>query len=133
MNQVQKVTSSLSSSVSVSHSKYSRAQKIVAYYASGSAVVGASPIPFADLPALAAIQVRMTYDLGCIYCPDFDIEDALLVTTTIGAGSFGLREIARQSIKALPGIGWLVSGSVAAAGTEAFGQLAIAYFREKYE
>ena len=112
--------------------KNTKAQTIVALYASVSAVVGASPIPYADMPALASMQVKMTYDIGQIYCVDLDWDDALLITTTIGAGSFGLREVFRQGVKFVPFAGWALAASLAAAGTEAFGQLAIAYFEERY-
>ena len=78
------------------------------------------------------MQVKLTYDLGRLYCANFDFEDAALVVTTIGAGAFGLREIFRQAVKFVPVAGWALAGGIAAAGTEAFGQLAIAYFENKY-
>jgi small GTP-binding protein len=90
-------------------------------------LIGMEPIPFLDIPLLLASQMRMTLRIATIYGQSLGPERARELITTIGGGVL-LRYATQQALKFLPGPGWVISGSIAAAGTWAMGQVAVAYF-----
>jgi uncharacterized protein len=62
---------------------------------------------------------------------DLSLETAkeFLLAMVVNVGSaFALREIARGLVKLIPGYGNVISGGVAAVGTQALGEAAIVYF-----
>ena len=69
----------------------------------------------------------MVARIGAIYGhpPASDYSKELVLT---GAGSVALRLLAQQAAKAVPVLGWAVSGLLAAATTWLVGQTALAYF-----
>lgn len=103
-----------------------------------SFALGAQPIPLADLPFLLAFQIAMVS--GIIYVSGRELSVKLgteflgTMGINIGAGLV-LREGARAAARAatklfLPGLGNVISGSVAAGGTYALGRAAMAYYIE---
>src|SRR5215213_1607659 len=72
-----------------------------------NAVIGALPIPGADMPVMTANQARMVLNL---------------------AAGFGLRALSRQAVKFVPVGGWAASAVIAYAGTVAMGRSTILYF-----
>jgi len=90
-------------------------------------LIGMEPIPFLDIPLLLASQMRMTLRIATIYGQSLGPERARELITTIGGGVL-LRYATQQALKFLPGPGWVISGSIAAVGTWAMGQVAVAYF-----
>ena len=105
--------------------------RVVHNYSAIATVVGASPVPYADMPVLAGIQIKMVSDIARAIGYDISAREAATITTTIGAGGYACREIARQSLKHFPGIGWVISGGIAGAGTEVFGRAAIRFFQDQ--
>lgn len=93
-------------------------------------LIGMEPIPFLDIPLLLASQVRMTLRIAAIYGEAMGPERAKELLSTI-AGGVLLRYAAQQAVKFFPGPGWIVSGSIAGAGTWAMGQVTVAYFESK--
>lgn len=103
-----------------------------------SFALGAQPIPLADLPFLLAFQVAMVS--GIIYVSGRELSTKLgaeflgTMGVNLGAGLVfreGARAAARAATKLfLPGMGNVISGSVAAAGTYAMGRAAMAYYIE---
>jgi len=93
-------------------------------------LIGIEPIPFLDIPLLLASQVRLTLRIAAIYGAAMGVGRAAELLSAVGGG-IGLRYAAQQAVKLLPGPGWLVSGSIAAAGTWAMGQVAMAYFESR--
>jgi small GTP-binding protein len=92
--------------------------------------IGMEPIPFLDIPLLLASQVRLTLRIASIYGEDMGPGRAKELITTIGGGVL-LRFATQQALKFLPGPGWIISGGIAAAGTWAMGQVAVAYFESR--
>jgi small GTP-binding protein len=92
--------------------------------------IGMEPIPFLDIPLLLASQVRLTLRIASIYGEDMGPGRAKELITTIGGGVL-LRYATQQALKLLPGPGWIISGGIAAAGTWAMGQVAVAYFESR--
>jgi uncharacterized protein (DUF697 family) len=84
-------------------------------------------IPGADLPALTLNQIRMVFRIAAAYGEQIDRDRALEVLAVIGAG-LGFRAVAREALGFVPGVGWVIKGGVAYAGTRALGKAAAAYF-----
>lgn len=93
-------------------------------------LIGIEPIPFLDIPLLLASQVRMILRIGAIYGESMGAARARELLSTIGGGVL-LRYGTQQALKFLPGPGWIISGSIAAAGSWAMGQVAMAYFESR--
>jgi small GTP-binding protein len=93
-------------------------------------LIGMEPIPLLDIPLLLASQVRLTLRIAAIYGESMGPGRAKELISTIGGGVV-LRYATEEAVKFLPGPGWIISGSIAGAGTWAMGQVAVAYFESK--
>jgi len=93
-------------------------------------LIGMEPIPLLDIPLLLASQVRLTLRIATIYGESMGPGRAKELITSIGGGVL-LRYATQEAVKFLPGPGWIISGSIAAAGTWAMGQVAVAYFESR--
>ncbi|PYJ11689.1 MAG: hypothetical protein DMF06_01905 [Verrucomicrobia bacterium] len=97
------------------------------------AAVGAQPIPLADLPILAALQLAMVSGIMYISGRERSLRAATeflgALGINVGAGML-LREGTRALLKFFPGWGNVVCGMVAGAGTYAIGRATIVYFLE---
>ncbi len=93
-------------------------------------LIGIEPIPFVDIPFLLASQIRLTLRIAAIYGEAMGADRAKELLTTIGGGVL-LRYATHEALKFLPGPGWIISGSIAAAGTWAMGRVAVAYFESR--
>ena len=97
------------------------------------AAVGAQPIPLADLPILTSLQLLMVSGIMYISGRERSLRAATefiaALGANVGAGML-LREGARAMLKFFPGLGNVVCGMVAGAGTYAIGRAATAYFLE---
>ena len=93
------------------------------WYAAGAAAIGATPLPFADSLALAALQTKMIVDINTIYRVDAgthtftDIAAALITIT--GVAQVG--KLAAGLFKVIPVIGWTANAGVAAGITKGIG------------
>ncbi len=107
------------------------AMRIVGTATSVSVVIGATPLPVADLALLLPVQSVMLTSL--VYVSG-RAPGARAVTEWLGAiglnvgSALGLREAVRAVLKLVPGIGVTVSGAVAGTGTWALGVAAVRYF-----
>lgn len=102
-------------------------EEIIHKNARQNAVVGALPIPGADMPAIAANQGRMVLGIAAAYGEEISLERARELLGVLAAG-FGLRALARQVLKLVPVGGWAASGAIGYAGTLAMGRATILYF-----
>ena len=93
-----------------------------------NALVGAIPVPGADMPIMTANQVKMVLRLAAMYDQPMTGERLKEVLAVVGGG-FALRTAARQVAKFIPGPGWIVGGALGYAGTYAMGKAVIEYFR----
>ncbi len=97
-------------------------------------VIGAQPIPLADMPVLTTLQTLM---VGLVIHTTGRPFSARLVAEFLGALGFNIgagfvfREGARALARVVPVWGQAVSGFIAGAGTYAIGRAAIAYFIEE--
>lgn len=96
-----------------------------------AATVAVTPLPLADLAVLAPLQGIMVTTIAYLSGRPWDRRVALEWLGglgVVGAAGFGLRWGAQQAAKLVPGMGMIVSGSVAGAGTLAVGRSAMAWF-----
>ncbi len=97
-----------------------------------TAAVASVPLPIADLPVIAGIQIAMITAIASLSGREISQQTVLEFIGGVGA-SFGigmaLREAARAIIKFLiPGGGSVISASIAYAGTYALQEAAIGYY-----
>jgi len=90
-------------------------------------VIAAEPIPILDIPLLLASQVRLVLRIAAVYGESLSVRHARELLTTM-AGSVGLRYLAAQLGKLIPGPGWFIGAIVTGLGTWAIGRVAVAYF-----
>lgn len=97
--------------------KAGEAFKYVIGYIAGSALIGASPIPFSDAPLLVTMQTAMIANITGIFGLSFDRAFIGTVISAIG-GAVGLaaagRAIVANLLKMIPGAGTAVGGAISA-------------------
>lgn len=102
-------------------------EEIVRHNARQNAVVGALPIPGADMPVMTANQARMVLNIAAAYGEELSMDRAKELLGVLAAG-FGLRAVSRQAVKLVPVAGWAASAVIGYAGTVAMGRATILYF-----
>ncbi|MCB9618725.1 MAG: DUF697 domain-containing protein [Sandaracinus sp.] len=93
--------------------------------------VAVAPIPLADMALLAPLQGLLVTSIAYLSGRPWDRRTALEWVGSVGAvgaAGLGLRWGAQQAVKAIPGLGSVVSASIAGAGTLAIGRSAVGYF-----
>jgi uncharacterized protein (DUF697 family)/predicted GTPase len=107
------------------------ARRIVGASTSIAFLVGATPLPLADLAILAPLQSAMITSLALLSGRRANARGVSEWLASLGfnAGAgVALREAARALVKLLPGLGGSISGAIAASGTWALGTSATRYF-----
>lgn len=102
-------------------------EEVIRKNARQNAVIGALPIPGADMPVMTANQGRMVLNIAAAHGEELSMERARELLGVVAAG-FGLRALARQAVKFVPYGGWAASGVIGYAGTLAMGRGTILYF-----
>ena len=102
-------------------------EEIIRNNARQNAVVGALPIPGADMPVMTANQARMVLNIAAAYGEELSMDRARELLGVLAAG-FGLRALARQAVKLVPIAGWAAAGAIGYAGTIAMGRATMLYF-----
>ncbi|MGF1470247.1 MAG: DUF697 domain-containing protein [Rubrobacteraceae bacterium] len=108
-------------------------EEVIRKNARQNAVIGALPIPGADMPVMTANQGRMVLNIAAIHGEALSIDRAQELIGVVAAG-FGLRALSRQVIKFIPFGGWAAAAAIGYAGTVAMGRATMLYFeRDKQE
>ncbi len=102
-------------------------EEVIKKNARQNALIGALPIPGADLPVMTANQARMVLNIAAIHDEELSLERARELIGVLAAG-FGFRALGRQVAKLVPLGGWAVAGAIGYAGTLAMGRAAMLYF-----
>jgi len=102
-------------------------EELIRNNARQNAVVGALPIPGADMPVMTANQARMVLNIAAAYGEELSIDRARELLGVLAAG-FGLRALARQAVKLVPVGGWAAAAAIGYAGTIAMGRATMLYF-----
>jgi len=101
--------------------------EIIRKNARQNAVVGALPIPGADMPVMTANQGRMVLGIAAVYGEDLSLDRVRELLGVLAAG-FGLRALSRQVVKLVPFGGWVASAAIGYAGTVTMGRATMLYF-----
>lgn len=94
-------------------------------------LVGASPVPIADMPIITGVQLSMIGTIAMISGTKLNRKTIIQFVGAMGVNvgvGVALREVSRQLVKVFPGAGSVISGTIASAGTYALCEAAIAYF-----
>jgi uncharacterized protein (DUF697 family) len=102
-------------------------EKLVHNNAKQNAVIGAMPVPGADMPVMTANQARMVLSIAAVYGEELSLERARELGGVVAAG-FGLRALSRQVVKLIPFGGWAASAAIGYSGTLVMGRATILYF-----
>ena len=102
-------------------------EEIIRHNARQNAVIGALPIPGADMPVMTANQARMVLNIAAAYGEDLSMDRARELLGVLAAG-FGMRALARQAVKLVPFGGWAAAAAIGYAGTVAMGRATMLYF-----
>jgi uncharacterized protein (DUF697 family) len=102
-------------------------EEIIRQNARQNALIGALPIPGADMPVMTANQARMVLNLAAAYGEELSMERARELIGVLAAG-FGLRALSRQVVKLVPLSGWAAAAAIGYAGTVAMGRSTMLYF-----
>ncbi|MFC2949534.1 GTPase family protein [Virgibacillus sediminis] len=97
-------------------------------------LIGANPIPMADLPVITGLQMAMISTIGLLGGKRLNKKDLKEFLSALGlnvAAGFAFRQVARQLVRIFPGAGSVISGVIASSGTYALSEAAIAYFIDK--
>lgn len=90
--------------------------------------IGLVPIiPGADMPIMTLNQIKMTLQIATAYGQPLDKERIKEIVAVVG-GAFVCRQIVRSASKVVPFAGWLISGGIGFAATEAMGRALLEYF-----
>jgi len=99
-----------------------------------TALIGATPVPIADMPVITGLQLSMIGTIAMISGKRLNrrtiIQFVGAMGVNVGVG-IAFREVSRQLAKAFPGAGSFISASVASAGTYALSEAAIVYFIDR--
>ena len=102
-------------------------EEIIRKNARQNAVVGALPIPGADMPVMTANQARMVLYIAAAHGEELSMDRAKELLGVLAAG-FGLRALSRQVVKLIPVAGWAAAAAIGYAGTVAMGRATVLYF-----
>jgi len=102
-------------------------EEIIRKNARQNAVIGALPIPGADMPVMTANQARMVLNIAAAHAEELSLDRARELLGVLAAG-FGLRALSRQVVKLIPLGGWAASAAIGYAGTVAMGRATTLYF-----
>lgn len=114
--------------------KKKAAYSIVHFISGIAGLIGAEPIPLADLPFLIALQGLMIILIGFIADKKLSTKTAAEFITALGINiglAFAAREGVRAIVRLIPGFGNMISGLVAGGVTYGIGVAAITYFIEE--
>jgi uncharacterized protein (DUF697 family) len=102
-------------------------EEVIRKNARQNAVVGALPIPGADMPVMTANQARMVLNIAAAHDEELSLDRARELLGVLAAG-FGLRALSRQVVKLIPLGGWAAAAAIGYAGTVAMGRASMLYF-----
>ena len=102
-------------------------EELIRKNARQNAVVGALPIPGADMPVMTANQARMVLNIAAAHDEELSLDRARELLGVLAAG-FGLRALSRQVVKLIPLGGWAAAAAIGYAGTVAMGRATMLYF-----
>lgn len=113
------------------------AKQIINTFTCISSTIALSPIPLSDIYILIPLQTVMIGIIANLSGKEYSNEKAkenakefLVSMVGVGGAGFGLKILAQQMVKAIPGAGSVISASIAGLGTRGIGYAAYSHFIE---
>jgi uncharacterized protein (DUF697 family) len=107
-----------------------RAMPYILSYSMLSATAASVWIPWVDMPVVIGIQSHMVYKLAALYGQSLDRNSVVSVIGPLG-GRMALRQLVRETLKAIPWVGAAANAAVAYAYTFALGKACCWYFGQR--
>ena len=107
-----------------------RAMPYVLSASTMAASAAAVPLPWIDIPVVMGVQSELIRRLAALYGQDFDAQQFLQIAGAVG-GRLVIRQVVRESLKIIPGVGQAANAALAFAATYALGRACCWYFGEK--
>lgn len=104
-----------------------RAMPYILSYSMLAATAAAVPVPWVDMPVVVGIQTHLVYKLAAIYGQKLDRHSVLSALGPLG-GRMAVRQLVRESLKAIPWLGAAANAAVSYAYTFALGKASCWYF-----
>lgn len=95
-----------------------------------AATAAAVPLPWVDIPVVAGIQSELIRRLAGMYGQRFDGRQFLRMAGAVGS-RLVLRQIVRESLKIIPGVGHAANAALAFAATYGLGEACCWYYGER--
>lgn len=95
-----------------------------------AASAAAVPVPWIDIPVVMGVQSDLIRRLARLYEQEFDAQHFLQIAGAVG-GRLVLRQLVRETLKVVPGVGQAANAALAFAATYALGKACCWYFGEK--
>jgi len=108
-------------------------QRAMPYVLSAStmaASAAAVPIPWIDIPVVVGVQTDLVRRLSKLYGQAFDADQFLQIAGAVG-GRLAMRQVVRETLKIIPGVGQAANAALAFATTYALGRACCWYYGEK--
>lgn len=108
-------------------------QRAMPYVLSAStmaASAAALPVPWIDIPVVMGIQSDLIRRLSMLYGQGFDSQQFMQIAGAVG-GRIVLRQVIRETLKIVPGVGQAANAALAFASTYALGRACCWYYGEK--
>ncbi len=109
-----------------------RAKSLVHKYAAFGTAWSLIPVPGATSVGLTALETHMIYWVARIYGEQPSHQDVLMTAAGLELASLALKRIAMEGACLVPGIGWGIKASIAAAAIEAMGVAIVRHYESKY-
>jgi len=93
--------------------KAERAKAIIAWASAAAGATGATPIPFADAPLLAATQLKMMAKISSVYGISISTGSQAAVVASTAAIAIG-KSMVGGLLKMIPGVGTITGGFISA-------------------
>lgn len=107
-----------------------RAMPYVLSAATMAASAAAVPVPWIDIPVVIGVQSELIRRLSALYGQAFDSQQFLQIAGAV-SGRLVLRQVLRESLKIIPGVGQAANAALAFAATYALGRACCWYYGEK--
>lgn len=108
-------------------------QRAMPYVLSAStmaASAAAVPLPWIDIPVVIGVQSELIRRLSALYGQSFDAQQFWQIAGAVG-GRLAIRQVVRETLKIIPGVGQAANAALAFAATYALGRACCWYYGER--
>ena len=107
-----------------------RAMPYVLSAATMAASAAAVPVPWIDIPVVMGVQSELIRRLAALYGQHFDTKQFFQIAGAVSS-RLALRQVIRETLKIVPGVGMAANAALAFGATYALGRACCWYYGEK--